>query len=462
MLDGRVEIPRDVVLSLRSFGISYGSRPILADVGIDLPCGGVTVLLGPSGTGKSTLLRALSGGGDGHPSLRIHGGSFFRTGSERPPLVMQKARLMVASVFENLVNGWPMRPRMTAPEQHAHVSSWLASLGQKRLAERMQCAVVDLPLIDQRLVALLRVALLDTPMILLDEPTAGLGTDQAAPLLELMRQLGVQRSLLVAMHHLGQARALADRILLISSRRVQEFSEAHAFFDAPRSEAGRLFLRTGSCPEEPLLPGEAESAEVDTPKHEAPAAPAEDSASVRQQSLGPNGFAWLLDRRLAGTPWPGLVRSAEYELRLLQGIGVTHLVTLTDRAFDTDLAARHGMSVSHEPIKDMQPPDLAQALRLCRHLDDLLASGAVVAVHCRAGLGRTGTVLACYWIWHHCGRLDAHQALRQIRQRHPGWVQSSTQVDFLHLFARAVARRHEACAGVAHLTSTTGSRQDLT
>lgn len=441
--------PDDAVLSLRGFGVSYGDRPVLAGIDLDLPRRGITALLGPSGTGKSTLLRTLSGANDAHPSLRVVGRWHYHAEGHRPALVMQKGQLMVSSVFENLVDGWPARSGLTAREQSTHVSSWLDALGQHGLVECLRSTVLDLSPADQRIVAILRAALHETPLLLVDEPTAGLGPDHAAAVVELLRLLGRQRALFVAMHHLGQTRTLADHVLLIASRRVQEFGPADAFFDAPGSEAGRLFLRTGSCPEEPLVATQIDPPETAVRESSLPAPPPPPTPAARPHALGPNGFAWLLDGQLAGTPWPGLVHPADYELQLLRGVGVTRLMSLTDRPFDAGRAAEHGMAVEHEAIVDMHPPGLEQALRLCRRLDDCLAAGEVVAVHCRAGLGRTGTVLAAYWIWRHAGRLDGAQALRDVRQRHSGWVQSTAQIEFLNVLARAVASLAGAPAGLA-------------
>ncbi len=441
------------VLALRGFGVSYGERRVLMDVDLDLPGKGVTVLLGPSGTGKSTLLRTLAGVSGDHPWLRLDGHWQYQATGQRPPLVMQKTQLMVSSVFENLVDGWPERSRMTAREQAAHVTAWLASLGLERLGEHLRSAVLDLPPADQRLVAILRAALHEAPLMLVDEPTAGLRADQAAAIVELLRLLGTRRSLLVAMHHLGHARAVADHVLLIASRRVQEFGPASAFFGGPRSDAGRQFLRTGSCPEEPLVaidaaPHEPPAAAPEPERFRPPVRPAVNApAPARARSLGPNGFAWLMPGQLAGTPWPGLVHPADYDLGLLQDVGVTRLVSLTDRPFDARRAAACGMAVSHEAITDMHPPTAEQALRLCRCLDEWLDRAEVVALHCRAGLGRTGTLLAAYWIWRHGGRLDGAQALREVRQRHPGWVQSASQIEFLNRFARTVAGVPQAFAG---------------
>ncbi|WP_140634891.1 ATP-binding cassette domain-containing protein [Methylibium rhizosphaerae] len=367
------------VLTLRGLCVAYGERSVLEGVDLDLPPRGVTVLLGPSGAGKSTLLRTLAGENAGHPSVRIEGRIDYAVPGERPPLVMQKARLPLSSVFENLVHDWPERASLTAAQQQAHLTGWLASLGLESLALQLHVPVVELPLTEQRLVPLLRRARVATPLLLVDEPTAGLSDAQAEPVLAVLRQLGRDRSLLVAMHHLGHSHSVADAVVLLHPTH------------APRT-------------------------------------------------LGPSRFAWLLPGRLAGTPWPGLVQPPAYDLDLLQRVGVTRLISVADRPFRADLAAPHGIEVEHEPMVYMQPPGIEQAISLCLRIDASLARGDVIAVHCRAGLGRTGTTLAAYWLWQREGRLGGEQCLEQVRRCHPGWVQSQAQIDFLHAFAPAVAR----------------------
>lgn len=437
------------VLSLRGLSVDYGARCVLSGIDLDLAGTGTTVLLGPSGTGKSTLLRTVAGMTVDVPSAKVTGEVIYgvpgsnRSHGHRPPLVMQKASLLVATVLENLVQGWPERGRLTAAQQQTYVKQWLASLGQERLAEQLHLPVVGLPLPDQRLVSVLRGALLDAPLLLVDEPTAALTDRQAEPILALLHRLSQQRSLLVAMHHLGQSRAIADAVVLLASRRIQEHTAGKIFFTSPTSESGRLFLRSGSCPEEPLHHDvSAFIADTAAPVAREPSSrEARQATAARPRTLGPNGFAWLIPGRLAGTPWPGLVHAAEYDFGLLQGLGVTRLLSLTDRSVDAPFAAAYGMKVANEPIVDMQPPGIDQAMKLCARIERWLADGDVVAVHCRAGLGRTGTVLGAFWIWQHGGRVAGAQALHDIRRLHPGWVQSASQTEFLHAFATAVARK---------------------
>ncbi len=85
----------------------------------------------------------------------------------------------------------------------------------------------------------------------------------------------------------------------------------------------------------------------------------------------------------------------------------------------------------------MQAPTLEQGMRICQCIEQHLAQNEVVAVHCRAGLGRTGTVLAAYLIWEGDGALGALEAVRSIQ---PRWEQSQAQMEFLEAFAPSAAK----------------------
>ncbi|MBL8474298.1 MAG: dual specificity protein phosphatase family protein [Rhodocyclaceae bacterium] len=149
-------------------------------------------------------------------------------------------------------------------------------------------------------------------------------------------------------------------------------------------------------------------------------------------SFGPRGFLWLSNGRLAGTPMPGVVHDLDYDLRLLRRVGVDVLLTLTETPLDTATLRKFGIAARGFPIPDMHAPSTAQALQICTTLDELIGAGRVEAVHCLAGLGRTGTVLACYLIRE--GR-EALDALERVRDIEPRWVQSERQLKFLQAFA---------------------------
>jgi atypical dual specificity phosphatase len=222
---------------------------------------------------------------------------------------------------------------------------------------------------------------------------------------------------------------------LIAGGYVQEEQPIPRFFDAPVSAVAQEFARSGTCTvANPGTPPEHLDESVPPPKA-LPTAALNHSGAAS----GPRGFLWLKQGRLAGTPLPGVYFEMEYDLKALQRVGITTLVTLTETALDESRLAPFGLKSVWEPIPDMTAPTVEQAVRLCRTIDRLHARGEVVAVHCRAGMGRTGTVLAAHLVWE---GYDALKALETVRSIEPRWVQSQVQVAFLKEFEDALAKDH--------------------
>jgi atypical dual specificity phosphatase len=140
----------------------------------------------------------------------------------------------------------------------------------------------------------------------------------------------------------------------------------------------------------------------------------------------------VLPGRLGGLPRPGIVQSLERDLDGLVRLGVTTLITLEEeRSVDAHQLARVQIASLHFPVADMGVPRVEDAAALCRTVEGRIGEGGVVAMHCRAGLGRTGTLLACQLVF---GGEPALGALERVRRLNPRSIQSQEQVDFLSVF----------------------------
>lgn len=428
-----------VVLELADFGVAFAPKVVLASVTMRVESPGVTVVIGPSGTGKSTLLRTLAGLSDAHPTLRTWGQATYRgrplAAAGRPAIQVQNTRLLVSSVFENLVSALPNRSSLTRAQQRTWCRRVLEDFDLRCTEELLDTQVIDLSRGVQRLVALARVTLDPAPLVLLDEPTAGLEDEASELVLRAIEQVARARALLVVTHHMGHARRLARDVVFLAGGRVVESGEAEAFFREPRTEEGKTFLRTGGCrlPSPMAAPHEVEP---DVPYRRL------DSGVMRvvqdpSRPRAPVGFHWLVPGRLAGTPRPGLLRDAGEDLDLLGRLSVKVLLCLEERnPFTAEELAPYGLRPEHFPIPDMDAPSVDEMAGLCRRMDEWLARGEGIVAHCRGGLGRTGTVLVAYLVWG--GELPA-DALRSARAINASWVQSERQLAFLETFGRRCA-----------------------
>ncbi len=426
------------VLQLEGFGVAFGERIILSAVDLQVEDREVTCLLGPTATGKSTLLRTLAGFNDANPSLRTWGNALYAghpvAEGDRPAMVAQSARLLMAGVLENILHDLPERSSLQQLQQRDLAVRLLENAGLDELKDKLNEPVVNLPLAIQRHLSLVRLAAAGPKLMLVDEPTTGLEEAEAERLLEYLLQEKQHRAILVVLHNQNHARTLGGNAVLLAGGVVQEMSTTRAFFFAPASDVAKNFVRSGSCS---VASPDCDPETLDPQTPPPPPVPkaAHDYVS---DSFGPRGFLWLKKGRLAGTPRPGIFHDIEYDLQALKRVGVTKLMTLTERAPEVEEMEEFGIGNVWTPIPDMQAPSIEQAVDICRQIDTMMEHQEVVAVHCRAGLGRTGTVLAAYLIWEGSSALSALETVRKVE---PRWVQSDVQVAFLESFAQAVAER---------------------
>lgn len=230
----------DILIEIRDLRFSRGARKIFDGVNIDILRGQVTAIMGPSGTGKTTLLRLI--GGQLRPdsgTIRVGGvdvhqlrrGALYELRRSMGMLFQSGALFTDLSVFDNVA--FPLREHTQLPESliRTLVLMKLEAVGLRGARNLMPSQLSGGM---SRRVALARAIALDPTMVMYDEPFSGQDPISMGVLVQLIRQLNdaLGLSSIVVSHDVQEAAAIADRICLISEGKVMQAGTPQELFES--------------------------------------------------------------------------------------------------------------------------------------------------------------------------------------------------------------------------------------
>jgi len=234
---------------------NYGQVEVLKSVSLGIDQGEVVSIIGPSGSGKTTLLRSLA-------LLEMPTGGYITMNGQTistkdpSPAIRQAAKSVrsdIGMVFQHF-NLWPhmsvLENIIEAPVRVRNVPSGEAISEAEELLKKV--GVLDKRDVyptrlsggQQQRVAIARALAMRPKVMLFDEVTSALDPELKREVLHVMRALAAEgMTMAVVTHEMGFARHVCSRIVFVDEGHIIEEGEPRTFFDAPKSERARQFLR---------------------------------------------------------------------------------------------------------------------------------------------------------------------------------------------------------------------------
>jgi len=240
-----------VKVSIRDLTLSYAGspEPALSGVNLDLPEKAITVLFGPAGGGKSTLLRLVNRLNDlvegisRRGQVLLDGEDIYAPGVDvtalrrRVGMVFALPLPLPGSIRYNVIYG----PRLAGVRDRARLEELTErSLRQAALWEevkdRLEASAFSLSGGQQQRLCIARSLSLEPEVLLLDEPTSGLDPISTAKVEGSLLTLKETYTIVLVPHSVQQAARIADRAAFLLGGELLEFGEGHQVFTSPREK----------------------------------------------------------------------------------------------------------------------------------------------------------------------------------------------------------------------------------
>jgi polar amino acid transport system ATP-binding protein len=235
-------------LKVTNLSKSFGRQLVLQNINLDLDQVHTLALIGPSGGGKSTLLRIIAG------LETPDSGTLFL--NDREIIYREKELLAHRRSVGTVFQAFNLFPHLTALQNitlplgkvHRHSPAEARQIAEAilerfGLAEHGHKPPAQLSGGQRQRVAIARAIAIKPKLLLFDEPTSALDPEMTAEVLEVIEELrGEGRELILVTHQMGFAHRVADQIALLSGGQIVECGPPEQLLDDPHSEITRQFL----------------------------------------------------------------------------------------------------------------------------------------------------------------------------------------------------------------------------
>ncbi|MCT8468695.1 amino acid ABC transporter ATP-binding protein [Chromohalobacter canadensis] len=240
------------MIALNGITKRFGTHTVFENIDLELAQGEIIVVIGPSGTGKSTLLRCINyleapdAGRLTVGDLSLDAENATRREilalRRRTAFVFQNYALFAnKTALDNICEGMIVVDGLPKVQAHARGREILERIG---LADKADAYPASLSGGQQQRVGIGRAMAAKAEVILFDEPTSALDPEWVDEVLALMKQLALERqTMIVVSHEMQFAREVADRVLFMDDGHIIEQAPPSELFTNPQDERTQRFLR---------------------------------------------------------------------------------------------------------------------------------------------------------------------------------------------------------------------------
>ena len=242
-----------MMLELRDIYKAFGRTEVLKGVSLSVEQGDVVAILGPSGSGKTTLLRCINFLERADRGIMVFDGEPLQMDRatkreiaqlrQKTAFVFQNYNLFLnKTALQNVTEGLIVARKVPKAQAEELGMQMLSKVG---MADRSGYYPSQLSGGQQQRVAIARALATRPEIIFFDEPTSALDPELTDEVLSVMRQLAEEgMTMLVVTHEMGFARNVSNKVIFMENGVVVEAAPSREFFQDPREERTRAFLRT--------------------------------------------------------------------------------------------------------------------------------------------------------------------------------------------------------------------------
>ena len=241
---------------IRDLNLYIGKQHILKNINTDIEEKKITVIMGHSGCGKTTLLKSMNRLTDLYPELKVQGTimindeDILHTSTDitmirkKIGLLSQRPYPLTMNIFNNVAYGLRISGRKNKKYLNKRVEHYLqqANLWEE-VKDRLRDPASALSIGQQQRLCLARVLAVDPEIILADEPTSALDPISSEAIEKKFAELKNQYTIVMVTHSLRQARRIADNVIFMYLGEIIEQGTAAQIFDNPVEEMTKAYMQ---------------------------------------------------------------------------------------------------------------------------------------------------------------------------------------------------------------------------